>query len=905
VLTRLLAGSPAGSGILGNVARGTLRIYLGAAPGVGKTFAMLNEGRRSAERGRDVVVGLVETHGRPQTEQAIGDLPVLPRRQIDYRDQTWHEMDLDAIIARKPEIVLVDELAHTNVPGSEHTKRWKDVAQLLDAGISVISTVNIQHIESLNDVIRQITGVLQRETVPDSVVRSADQIELVDMSPESLRRRMAHGNIYKGDRVDRALANYFRVGNLSALRELALLWVADRVDDGLQEYREHHGITEPWETKERVIVALTGSPQGARMIRRGARMAARQRAELVGVHIRATDGVTRGDSGEALALNRALLTELGGRYAEVAGNDVASALVGFAKAENATQLILGATTRSRWNELVQGSVINDVIRRATGIEVHVLSGLDDQAAAPAGSALPHIPRPGHLSKLPPRRQLAGWLLAVIGMPALVLALVPLRGTLGEAGSLPELLFGVVIVALVGGPWPALTGALLGFLLADYYLIPPLHSLTINRTGDAAGLVTFLVVAAIVSGVIDRLTRRGLQVARARSESEALARLAGGAILAPQEALPNLVAELRTTFGAEAVAILVPDGEGWKVLATAGVTVPQSPEGAAYSAELNEGSVLVVTGDALTADDRRLLYAFVSQLRAVQERQQLTETAAAITDLEQANELRMAVLTAISHDLRTPLASIKASATSLLSDEVSWSEEDRRTFYETIDTEAARLDTLVGNLLDLTRLQTGVVPVQLTAVGLEEVVFAALSSLSTTTASVRTDVPETLPAVLADPALLERSVANLLSNALAWNQPGAEVLVSGGETTARAGLVAAGARSGSSDGSPFAADEPSSGGEPSVVSTELQHLVRSTEASRLELRISDHGPGIPDDKRGEVFAPFERLGDRPGQGDGVGLGLAVARGFVELMGGTLALEDTPGGGLTAVISLPLA
>jgi two-component system sensor histidine kinase KdpD len=871
------------------VARGTLRIYLGAAPGVGKTFAMLNEGRRSAERGHDVLVGLVETHERPQTAQAIGDLEVIPRRSMVHRDQGFDEMDVDAILARRPYLVLVDELAHTNVPGSRHTKRWEDVVEILDAGINVISTVNIQHLESLNDVIRQITGVVQRETVPDRVVRSADQIELVDMSPESLRRRIVHGNVYKADRVDRALANYFRVGNLSALRELALLWVADRVDDGLQEYREHHGITEPWETKERVVVALTGSPQGARLVRRGARMATRQRAELVGVHIRATDGVSRSDGAEALATNRALLVELGGRYAEVSGNDVASALVSFAQAENATQLLLGATTRSRWNELAQGSVINEVIRKASGLDVHVLSGRDDEVADAAPS-LPRIPRPHHLAPLPTRRRLTGWVLALAGMPLLVLAFIPLRGTLGGTGSLPELLFGVVVVAVVGGSWPAVASALVGFLLADYYLITPLHSLTINRTGDAAGLISFVVVAAIVSGVIDRLTRRGVQVARAKGESEALARLAGGAVVAPQEALPSLVGELRSTFGAEAVAILAPSGESsWHLEAASGHPVPERPDGAAFSAELTAGSVLVVTGDAVTADDRRLLDAFVSQLRAVQESQQLRATAAAITDLEEANELRTAVLTAVSHDLRNPLASIKAAATSLLSDEVTWSEDARRTFYRTIDTEVVRLDTLVGNLLDMTRLQTGVLSVQLTAVGLEEVVFAALASLSGHALTVRTDVPETLPPVLADPALLERSVANLLSNALAWSPEGSEVVVTGSETIAGTDVGVTG--------------QPDHG---AVLTTDMRHLARSTEARGVELRIADRGPGIPPDQRSDVFRPFKRLGGSSGRAaDGVGLGLAVARGFIELMAGELTLEDTPGGGLTAVISLPLA
>ncbi|HEY2430749.1 MAG TPA: universal stress protein, partial [Acidimicrobiales bacterium] len=347
------------------MARGRLRIYLGAAPGVGKTFAMLNEGQRAKERGVDVVVGFVETHGRPRTAEQVGELEVLPRRRLTYRDSTFEEMDVDAILARRPERVLVDELAHTNIPGSKHQKRWEDVEELLDAGIEVISTVNIQHLESLNDVVERITGIAQRETVPDAVVRGADQIELVDQTPEALRRRMAHGNIYPAERIDAALSNYFRTGNLTALRELALLWVADRVEESLQDYRERHGIAGPWETKERVVVALTGAPGGDDLIRRAARMAARSKAGLVGVHVRSEEGLVGAAPGD-LAQHKALLEELGGTYREVSAPDVARALVRSARAENATQLVIGASRRSRWAELIRGSVVGGVLREAGG-----------------------------------------------------------------------------------------------------------------------------------------------------------------------------------------------------------------------------------------------------------------------------------------------------------------------------------------------------------------------------------------------------------------------------------------------------------------------------------------------------------------------------------------------------------
>ncbi|HLY35139.1 MAG TPA: ATP-binding protein, partial [Candidatus Limnocylindria bacterium] len=826
----------------------------------GKTFAMLNEGWRRKERGTDVVVAYVETHGRALTAAQVRDLEVIPRRSTEYRDQRFEEIDVDAVLARKPAVALVDELAHTNIPGSRNAKRWQDVNELLDARIDVISTVNIQHLESLNDVVQGITGVVQRETIPDAVVRSADQVELVDMAPEALRRRMAHGNIYGADKVDAALGNYFRIGNLSALRELALLWVADKVDEGLHEYRERHGIAAPWETRERVVVALTGAPHGERLIRRAARMAARTRAELVGVHIRSADGLAR-PPGPLLERHQALVAELGGRYEETTGSDVAQALVDFARAENATQLVLGASRRSRVAELLHGSVINQVIR-AAGIDVHVISpspadGTDDGETA----TLPRLAIRGRLATLPRRRVVAGWMLAVAGMPLLALALVPLRDTIQLTGALPLLLLGAVAVAAVGGVVPALMGAVVGFLLGDWLFVPPIHSFSIDHAGDAVAGVVFLAVAVVVSLLIDQLARRRLEVARAKSESEALARLAGGAMVSGEEALPRLLAELRTTFGLEAVAILVPAPEelpggavaqGWRVLAAAGSPVPTHPEEGQFSAELAAGSCLVVAaGSDLAADDRRLLSAFVGQLRLAQEQGRLQERAASAAELAEANELRTALLAAVSHDLRTPLSSIKASATSMLSDDVPWSDEAIQGFCRTIDAEADRLNTLVSNLLDVSRLQTGALHLALRPVGLDEVTFAALASLSRDATNVVVDVAENLPRVVADPALLERAIANLVDNALTWNRDGPPVRVEAGEC-----------------------------------------------GGKIDLRVSDRGPGIPPARREEVFAPFQRLGDSgTASPDGVGLGLAVARGFIEAMGGQLTLEDTPGGGLT--------
>src|SRR5262247_595564 len=390
---------------MGSSDPGKLRIYLGNAAGVGKTYAMLCEGHRRAERGTDVVVGFVETHGREHTAELVEGLEVVPRRRIPYRGTTFEEMDLDAVLARKPQVALVDELAHTNVPGSRNAKRWQDVEELLDAGIDVISTVNIQHLESLNDVVEKITGVPQRETVPDAVVRAADQVELVDMTAEALRRRMAHGNIYPPEKIDASLTNYFRAGNLTALRELALLWLADRVDEGLQQYRAAHHITGTWEARERVVVALTGGPEGETLIRRAARIAARSSGgDLLAVHVTRSDGLTGADPA-ALAAQRRLAESLGGSYHQVVGDDIPDALLTFARAENATQLVLGASRRGWLASMLTGPGVSmRTIRESGDIDVHIVT----HSQMGRGRWLPT-----RGAGLPLQRRVAGYALAVL------------------------------------------------------------------------------------------------------------------------------------------------------------------------------------------------------------------------------------------------------------------------------------------------------------------------------------------------------------------------------------------------------------------------------------------------------------------------------------------------------------
>jgi len=829
--------------------RGELRIYLGSAAGVGKTFAMLNEGHRRRDRGTDVVVAFVETHGRSHTEDQIGDLEVVPRTGIAYRGTTFEEMNLDAVLARHPEVALVDEYAHTNVPGSRNEKRWQDVAELLDAGIDVITNVNIQHLESLNDVVEKITGVPQRETVPDAVVRAADQVELIDMTAEALRRRMAHGNIYKPEKIDAALTNYFRIGNLSALRELALLWLADKVDEGLQRYREAHDIRTTWEARERVVVALTGGPEGDTLIRRAARIAARSTGgDLLAVHVTSSDGLT-GSSPAALANQRRLTESLGGSYHQVVGDDVTEALLTFARAENATQLVLGVSRRGWLASLLTGPGVSMRTMRESGdIDVHMVT----HSYVGRGRGLPRAH--GGLNR---QRQLMGYGLAVVLMPLLTLLLANLRGPLNLTTDMLVFLAGVITVALVGGFIPAVVAAVIGSLLLNYYFTPPLYKFTIAQANNVLALVIFVAVGLVVSSVVDTAARRTKQAARSGAESELLATTAGS-VLRGQRALSAVLDRVREAFSMDSVTLLEQSDPGtgrWAQVGVSGEVPVSRPEDADVEVPISDGLVLALRGRPLPATDRRVLGAFAAYAAAALEQGRLAAAAEAARPIAEADRVRTALLAAVSHDLRTPLASAKAAVTSLRSKDIEWSTEDRDELLATADESLDKLARLVDNLLDMSRLQAGALAVFPRPADLAEIVARSLDDLGPAGRSVTVNIPEHLPEVAVDPGILERVIANLTANALRYSP----------------------------------ADIPPT-------------LTGSTLRDRVELRIIDRGPGIPEGNRDQMFVPFQRLGDTDNT-TGVGLGLALSRGLTEAMGGTLEPDDTPGGGLTMTLSLP--
>ena len=820
--------------------RGILRVYLGASPGVGKTFAMLDEGQRRAARGTDVVVGYVETHGRVHTEEQIGDLEVIPRRSIEHKGTTHDEMDLDAVLARHPEVALVDELAHTNIPGAQNEKRWQDVEALLEAGISVITTVNIQHLESLNDVVESITGIRQQETVPDKVVRQADAIELSDMSPQALRRRMAHGNIYAPDKVDAALSQFFREGNLTALRELALLWLADRVDEGLDRYRDQHGIDTTWAARERIVVAVSGGPESEVLMRRATRIASRiGGGEWLALYVTRGDGLVQMDP-ERLHKLHVMTEDMGGTFHTVVGDDTAAAILDFARAENATQVLIGASRRGRLSTLANPGIGEVVIAESGDIDVHIVT--HEQARKKRR----HVRNSPDLSR---RRRAYGYALGALGplvLSALLLVTPDFHGLPTESMLYMAL---VVATAITGGLRPAIVSAFVSGFALNFFFTPPLHRLTVASGENAFALVLFVIVAIAVSSVVDLAARRTVQAEKASTEADALTVLSHSLLHAGD--MRTLLAGACELFGMRGAAIIGTDGE-----VRIGFGAPITDLAAAdVSVKVDDESSLALVGRSLAAADQRLLKAYAAHASVLAERRRAMKEKSERRVLEEADRTRTALLAAVSHDLRSPIAAVKAAVSSLRNNQIEWSKEDEESLLATVEEGADRLDDLVANLLDMSRLQMGAVNAHVDEVELEGTIRSALASLPGGD-RVAIEIGDEAALVAADAGLLERVIANLAGNALTYAHADQRVRIDA-----------------------------------------------SVAGARALVRVIDTGPGVPIEQRERLFEPFQRLGDVP-RGEGIGLGHAVARGLTEAMGGTLTVEDTPGGGLTFVLELPL-
>jgi two-component system sensor histidine kinase KdpD len=813
---------------------------------------MLGEAHRRLERGTDVVAAVVETHGRKKTAELFEGIEIVPPKLIAYRGSDFAELDVEAVLRRNPQVVLVDELAHTNTPGSKNTKRWQDIEELLDAGITVITTVNVQHLESLNDVVTQITGIEQQEKVPDEVVRAADQVELVDITPEALRRRLAHGNVYAPERVDAALSNYFRRGNLTALRELALLWLADQVDSALEKYRADNKITDTWEARERVVVAVTGGPESETLVRRASRIASKSSAELMVVHVVQGDGLS-GVSGPQMGKVRELAASIGATLHTVVGDGaggVPAALLDFAREMNATQLVLGTSRRSRWARIFDEGIGATVVQKSGRIDVHMVT--HEQAG---GESL--------WARVSPRQRHAVSWLAALAVPGAICAatVLLLDRFLGIGGESAMFFIGVLVVALLGGVAPAALSAVLSGVLLNFFLVEPRHTFTISEPDSAITIVVLLVVAVAVAALVDGAANRTRESRRAAREAELLA-LFAGAVLRGAD-LNTLLERVREAYSQQSVTLVRGEAHGGGVVGCAGSEPCVTVETADTAIEVGskddpEEFWLLLAGRRLDARDRRVLGAVANQAAGLARQRELAEEAGRAEAIARADELRRSLLSAVSHDLRTPLAAAKAAVSSLRSEDVGFSPEDTAELLATVEESIDQLSGLVGNLLDSSRLAAGVVRPELQPVYLEEAVPRALLGISRGSTGLRAgldrvkvEVGDTV--VMADSGLLERVLANVIDNALRY-APDGPVRVTAGRV-----------------------------------------------ADRVLIAVADEGPGVARGAETELFAPFQRLGDQD-TSSGVGLGLSVARGFVEAMGGTISATDTPGGGMTVEIDL---
>ena len=871
--------------------RGRLKIFLGAAPGVGKTYEMLVSAKAKREDGVDVVIGVVETHGRAETRALVRGFEVIPRRQIDYKGRMLEEMDLDAILARHPKLVLVDELAHTNAPESRHPKRYLDVEELLAAGIDVYTTVNIQHVESLNDVVAQITRIRVRETVPDSIIDRADDIEVVDITPDDLIQRLKDGKVYVRETAGRALTHYFSPGNLTALRELALRGTAQRVDAQLLTHMQANAIAGPWAAGERVLVCISEHPSAAGLVRYAKRLADRLHAPWTALAVETARTAQLSEvERDRLADTLRLAERLGGEaFTLPGGQKIAEDILTHAQAQNVTQIVIGKSSRSRWFELLHGSVVHDLVRLSGGISVHVIAGDAVEADPIPSKTVRTRPSARRIDPIP----YAVALLAVVAAFAVVKLIEPLVGI--ESLDL-VFLTAIVGVAVRFGLWPSLFAVAAGSLIYNFFFLPPTYTFTIASPTNVAALVLFTVVAVLVSNLAAQVRLQAVTAkTRARITEELYVfsrKLAGVSTL--DEVLWATAYQLASQLDMQ-VVLLLPDPDG-TIAVRAGyppedTLEPADIAAAKWSFETNRpagrgadnlpgarrlfmplrtgrGAVGVVgldterPGPLLTPEQRRLFDALSDQAAVAIERVNLVEDVESAMRAAEADRLRQALLTSISHDLRTPLAAIIGSAGTLRDFPDDLSEEARADLLATILAELERLNRFIANLLDMTRLESGAITPNRAAHDLAEIVGSALQRAGRVLAGhhVTVDLADDLPMVDIDPVLFEQVLFNLLDNAAKYAPEGTTVGIEAGRTV--------------------------SGG--------------------VALRVIDEGEGIPPEELERVFDKFHRVRKGDSVRAGTGLGLAVCRGFVEAMGGTIVpgnRVDRPGAVFT--VTLPAA
>lgn len=862
--------------------RGRLKIFFGAAPGVGKTYAMLEAAQVRRREGVDVVVGVVETHGRPETEELLEGLEVIPRRPLEYRGKTFTEMDLDAILARHPSLALVDELAHTNIPGSRHPKRYLDVEELLAAGIDVYTTVNVQHLESLHDVVAQITGTRVRETIPDRLLDDAAEIELIDLSPEELLQRLREGKVYIPEQAQRAIQRFFRLGNLTALRELALRRTAERVDEQMQTYMQAHAIPGPWPARERILVCVSPSPLSPRLVRAARRMADRRHAEWMAVYVETPQHHRLSDADrDRLAHTLRLVEQLGGEVVTIPGENVAEDLIKYAQTRNVTEIIIGKSLRSRWSELWRGSIVNDLIRKSGNIDVYVINGEEEP--------------PRHIGRAPvyqrPVLSAYIWSAAAVSVTTLIAKGLQLYLPLPDLSMV--FLTAVLYSAVTWGLLPSIGASILSVLMYNFFFIPPLHTFTVASPRDLLNLIIFLLVAVLTSNLAARVRNQAEAAKHREARTAALyalsRQIAGAAELADVlRAIVNHVAQILSAK----VVILLPDAGqlvlmagspaetalteaeraaatwAWQHQQPAGRGADTLPGAEWFYLPLStaQGTVGVLglqfepSGATLSPDQRRLLEALAGQAAVAIERTRLVREMEQARLTAETERLRDALLSSVSHDLRTPLVSIIGSVTSLLTYGTSYDEATRRDLLSTIQEEAERLNRFVGNLLDMMRLEAGELQLNRQWVDIGDVIGTAASRLRHALSQHRLAVEVTpdLPALWLDFVLVEHVLINLLENAAKYSPPGTTIRV---------------------------------------------EARRHDDAMVVE--VVDEGVGVSPADLERIFDKFYRVrrGDR--QGAGTGLGLSICRGIVEAHGGRiLARSPANGKGMAFVVTLPI-
>ena len=859
--------------------RGKLKIFFGMAPGVGKTYAMLQAARRAATEQLDVMVGYIEPHARPETYALVLGLDLMPRRLITYRGKTSEEFDLEAALARKPQLILVDELAHTNAEGCTHPKRWQDVEDLLAAGIDVYTTLNVQHLESLNDVVAQVTSIPVRETVPDHVFEQADEIELVDLSPDDLIERLRGGKVYVSAQAARALENFFRKGNLFALRELALRKTAERVNEQAIDYRQRHDVSRIWATSERLLVCVGPSPMSARLIRATRRMAASLRAPWVAIHVELERGkVLSAADQQRLETNLHLAAELGATVETAYGTDFAETIVAYCHKHNITKIVVGKTRMSKWQELVRGAFVNELIKRSGDIDIYVISGDAEREAEP---------KPIVEKKPVDWTPYVG---AAVAVAACTLLGFGLSRLFAATNLAMVYLACVVAVSLFWGRGPSILATVLSVATFDFFFVEPYGTFAVTDTQYLLTFSVMLVTGLVVSALASQVHRQ-TEAIRQREHRTA-------ALLALSRELTRLPTQATVTQATRRILREALDVESWMIVRNSeGSFVPadlipehappskhqgvirwvfdhKRPAGygtdtlpgtdATYLPLLGADGLVGVIGvqpiaaeSHLTISQMKLLDGFAGQVAMAFERCNLAIEAEHVRLQMETERLRNTLLSAVSHDLRTPLTAITGSASLLIEGNEKLTAESRRDLTNSILDESDRLNRLIANLLDMTRLEAGAIQLQRALQPIEEVVGVVLNRLERQLRKhpIKTSFSPDLPPVMIDGLLIQQVLINLLDNAAKFAPPDSPI-----------------------------------------------ELTAFTKDNELVVEVADHGPGIPSHEMERVFEKFYRIDGQ--SATGTGIGLAICRGIVELHGGTIRAGNRTDGGAILRFTLPI-